>query len=113
MNSFLAFLPRKHFNCAKLSGNDKFQNLFCIFHTHQCAQKVKKKLEPFSAQGPDGILAEILLDFQDVLAGSLSSIFNVSMQEGTVQEDWRCANVTVKSSSLTPVSIILVSISQL
>ena len=59
--------------------------------------KVKKKLEnlkPESAPGPDGITAFFLKTFAAQVASPLTVLFNKSLQEGVVPEDWRLANVT-------------------
>ena len=61
------------------------------------AQKVKKKLLALrqdSAPGPDRITARFLKEFADILAPALALLYNRSMQEGSVPEDWRVANVT-------------------
>ena len=59
--------------------------------------KVKKKLaelRPESAPGPDGITAKFLKEHADAMAPALALLFNKSMEEGVVPEDWRRANVT-------------------
>ena len=56
--------------------------------------KKLNNLKPFSAPGPDGIQAKLLKDFSGVLSGPLCKIFNKSMQEGIVPDDWRNAHVT-------------------
>ena len=61
------------------------------------AYKVKKKIEklrPGSAPGPDGITTTFLKQNAAAVAPALAAIYNKSMQEGTVPEDWRGANVT-------------------
>ena len=61
------------------------------------AGKVRKKLEnlkPESAPGPDGITAFFLKTFAAQVASPLTVVFNKSLQEGVVPEDWRLANVT-------------------
>ena len=61
------------------------------------SSKVKKKLaglRPESAPGPDGVTARFLKEHAEALAPALVILFNRSMEEGMVPEDWRCANVT-------------------
>ena len=57
---------------------------------------VKKKLAALKngASGPDGISPKFLKEYADELAPALTMIFNKSMEEGLVPEDWRVANVT-------------------
>ena len=61
------------------------------------AAQVKKKLlalKPNSAPGPDKITPRFLQSNADALAPALAHVFNKSLQEGTVPDDWRTANVT-------------------
>ena len=58
---------------------------------------VKRKLDSLkagSAPGPDGITSHFLKSFSATLAPALSSLFNLSLQEGNVPGDWCKANVT-------------------
>ena len=57
-------------------------------------RKLLQKTNPRKATGPDNIPACILKDCSSELAPILIIIFNKSLQEGTVPEDWRHANVT-------------------
>ena len=56
--------------------------------------KKLKNLKPFSAPGPDGINPRALINLADDLSFPLTYIFNLSLKEGNVPEDWKCANVT-------------------
>ena len=51
-------------------------------------------LKPNSAPGPDKISPRFLQSNAKALAPALAAIFNKSLQEGTVPDDWKCANVT-------------------
>ena len=59
-------------------------------------ETVKKKLAALrnGASGPDGITPKFLKEYANELAPALTMIFNKSMCEGLVPEDWRVANVT-------------------
>ena len=57
-------------------------------------QKKLADLRQDSAPGPDGITARVLKDHAEALAPALTWIYNKSMKEGVVPEDWRRANVT-------------------
>ena len=52
------------------------------------------KMNPRKATGPDSIPARILNDFAIEIAPIPTVIYNKSLQEGTVPDDWRHANVT-------------------
>ena len=51
-------------------------------------------LKKTSTYGPDKIGPQILKETADVLSAPLSVIFNRSLQESMVPDDWRKANVT-------------------
>ena len=55
--------------------------------------KLLQKTNPRKATGPESIPACILKDCASELAPILTIIFNKSLQEGKVPEDWRHANV--------------------
>ena len=57
-------------------------------------RKLLRKTNPRKATGPDCIPARILKDCASELAPILAMIFNKSLQEGRVPEDWRHANMT-------------------
>ena len=76
-------------------------------------QKLLQKLNPQKACGPDQIPAKILRDLADVIAPPLTLIFQKSLDEGNIPNDWRTANVTAifkkgeryKASNYRPVSL--------
>ena len=51
-------------------------------------------MNPRKATGPDSIPAPILNAFVTEIAPILTVIYNKSLQEGTLPDDWRHANVT-------------------
>ena len=51
------------------------------------------KLKNGKAPGDDGFIPEFLKRIGDYISEPLAKIFNSSMQEGIVPEDWRIANV--------------------
>ena len=63
------------------------------FSSRMVTKKINK-LKSGSAPGPDNISVKILQTFCNELAIPLSVIFNKSMNEGSVPEVWRKANVT-------------------
>ena len=46
------------------------------------------------AAGPDGISATFLIKCKELIARPLTIIFNKSLKEGNVPQDWKCANIT-------------------
>ncbi|GAB0205233.1 mitochondrial enolase superfamily member 1 [Grus japonensis] len=55
------------------------------------------KLNIHKSMGPDGMHPQVLRELADVIARSLSIIFERSWRTGEVPEDWRKANVTLLS----------------
>ncbi len=55
--------------------------------------KLLWKLNPHKASGPDNISARVLNECRQEISPILACIFNKSIQEGTVPDDWRHANV--------------------
>lgn len=53
-----------------------------------------RRLKPRSAPGPDGIGPQLLQELEAELAPVLTDIFNTTLAEGRVPEDWKKANVT-------------------
>ena len=51
-------------------------------------------LDPSKAPGPDNIPGHILKQCRAVIAPSLCSLFNQSLQTGTLPSEWKSANVT-------------------
>ena len=64
-----------------------------LFSPHNIEKKIDK-LKSTPACGPDGISTLFLKQFKSILKDPLCILFNKSMSEGTVPNDWRCANVT-------------------
>ena len=53
-----------------------------------------EKLDPSKSPGPDEIHPKILYETRTIIAYPLSLIFNASLQEGRIPEDWKSANIT-------------------
>ena len=71
-----------------------FPDMDAIQVTEEGVRKLLFKMNPRKATGPDSIPARILNDFATEIAPILTVIYNKSLQEGTVPDDWRHANVT-------------------
>ena len=56
--------------------------------------EVLRQLDPNKACGPDCIPSRLLLELADVIAPSLSDLFNMSLSLGVVPAQWKRANIT-------------------
>ena len=52
------------------------------------------KLKPAKSPGPDGLHPRVLKEAADIITKPLTTIFNKSMKEGMVPDDWKQAHVT-------------------
>lgn len=68
--------------------------LYSVKFTANNIERKIEKLKSTPACGPDGISTILLKQFKSILKHPLSIIFNLSMSEGIVPDDWKCANVT-------------------
>ena len=64
-----------------------------VFMQEQVVKKIEG-LNIYKSIGPDGLHPRVLKESREQLADSLTIIFNLSMENGEVPEDWRVANVT-------------------
>ena len=62
---------------------------------YECTVKDEiQKLKRHSSPGPDGIANVVLLEACEELVRPLTILFRMSLQQSTVPDDWRIANVT-------------------
>ena len=76
-----------------------------VTFTPEVIKQKLKKLKPFSAPGPDGFNSTLLIELSEELCFPLCLLFTKSMSEGSVPQEWKCANVTPifkKGSKLNP-----------
>ncbi|WP_411025547.1 hypothetical protein, partial [Salmonella sp. s55004] len=59
----------------------------------EVVEKRLRCLSQFKACGPDGVHPFLLKRFANFLAVPLALIYQRSMDEGSVPDDWKCANV--------------------
>ena len=57
-------------------------------------ERLLKELDPNKAHGPDNIPSRLLKDFSQFLAKPLTLIFQASLHQGKIPEDWREGIVT-------------------
>ncbi len=62
--------------------------------TKEEVMKKLRELNPTKSPGPDGIHPKVLRETANVIAYPLSLVFNKSLSEGVVPEEWKIANVT-------------------
>ena len=53
-----------------------------------------KQIDPFKAAGPDDIPSRLLKEVASELSPSVTVLFNVSLQQGNIPDDWKKALVT-------------------
>ena len=53
-----------------------------------------KQIDPFKAAGPDGIPSRLLKEVASELSPSITLLFNASLQQGNIPDDWKKALVT-------------------
>ena len=56
--------------------------------------KVLRRLQKDKASGPDGLFPRFLMEGADTIAEPLCQIFNKSLEDGQLPEDWKIANIT-------------------
>ena len=62
--------------------------------TEECVKRKLEDLDPSKAAGPDGIPPAFLKPLAEELSVPYTCIFNKSVKEGIVPEDWRLAHIT-------------------
>ena len=95
MNNFFSsvFTSENTLNVPPVTALTEKQILSVKVTPAKVKEKIKK-LKPGSAPGPDGITVRYLQTFSEELSLPLSTIYNKSLTEGVVPDDWRKANVT-------------------
>ena len=61
--------------------------------TAEMVEKYLKRLNASKSQGPDNLHPKLLLETLDEIKEPLTEIFKKSLQEGTVPNDWKLANI--------------------
>ena len=56
--------------------------------------RLLKQIDPFKAAGPDGIPSRLLKEVASELSPSITLLFNASLQQGNIPDDWKKALVT-------------------
>ena len=62
--------------------------------TMESVQNELSTLDINKSQGPDELHPRILYEMKDIIAKPLATIFNASLNEGKVPQDWREANIS-------------------
>ena len=73
--------------------------------TAEMVEKYLKRLNASKSQGPDNLHPKLLLETLDEIKEPLTEIFKKSLQEGTVPNDWKLANIVLlhkKGSKSSP-----------
>ena len=116
MTSFVEFSPRKTSQEFQWWHQTLFQR--CP-HSHidtKGVTKLLKNLDPHKAQGPDSIPPKFLKEVAEEIAPSLGIIFQASIGQGEVPDDWKQASVTPifkKGDRTTPANYIPISLTSI
>ena len=73
---------------------DTKERLLDVDVSQSIVEKKLKNLNKNKAPGVDGIHPSLLRELSKQLSGPLSILFRRTLDEGTVPDDWREANVT-------------------
>ena len=77
--------------CPDLSQGHRVANMY--FDEETVRNKIHS-LKISTSSGPDGLSTKFIHDHAEILSYPLAKIYNLSMESGTVPQDWREANVT-------------------
>ena len=90
------FGPRQgaHVTPIEIFRGHEDEKLKTVFFSSEDVTRRLKSLKPTSAPGPDGIHPRLLKECANELGQPLSIIFNRSMEEGILPDDWKKTNVT-------------------
>ena len=81
-------------NVPGISSNGAVQQLSSIDITEDEVLALLRKLQPDKSPGPDNIHPKVLRECAVELAGPLTKLFQTSMKEGRIPEEWKEAKVT-------------------
>ena len=95
MNDFFlsvtAHLPRLEYDAQVFTLNDDLPDQYVI--TVMTTMVDLQHIKTGKATGPDNIPAWVLKDQAYTLASPLTAIFNSSLREGVLPQEWKMANV--------------------
>ena len=80
--------------CPEVRQREDGATLEEIEITEKVVEEVIKELKDDSAAGPDNIPPRLLKELKEEVVRPLTLIFQMSMEEGRIPDDWRLANVT-------------------
>lgn len=63
--------------------------------SHKVVEKKLHDLKVNKSPGPDMMHPKVLFELRGIISGNLSNIFQMSLEQGRIPEDWKCSNVTV------------------
>ena len=97
LNDFFSsvFTREKLDNLPDVEHNNKIKDTYLqdIRITSHAVEKKLKELDPGKAQGPDKVPARVLKELSKELALPLTHLFNKSIEDGTIPDDWKAAEV--------------------
>jgi hypothetical protein len=115
-DQFTSVFTREDMNNISDKGLSPYPSMPPIRITRQGVKKLLDNIKAKKATGPDGIPARVLKEAAEPLSPILATIFQQSIDTGSVPDDWREANVTPifkKGSNSTPANYRPVSLTSI
>ena len=88
-----AFTAEDHSHLPSMDG-DPFPEMKSFSISKEGVKKLLINLDPHKATGPDSIPSRFLKDYAEEISPALTLIFQASLHQGDIPEDWRQAYVT-------------------
>jgi len=92
-NQFHSVYTKEDLNNIPHKGQSPHQTMPAIHISLQGVKKLLKGLRPYKATGPDEIPAFILKNSAEEIAPYLVRLFQLSLDQGVIPDDWRTANI--------------------
>ena len=78
----------------KLPDTDRLPSIEELQISAKGVQKLLESIDPKKASGPDEVPCRVMKEAAEEIAPFLRDIYHQSLQQGTVPEDWRSANIS-------------------
>jgi hypothetical protein len=115
-DQFTSVFTRENTNLIPDKGPSPYPDMPPIRITNNGVKKLLDNIQAKKATGPDGIPARVLKEASTQISPILATIFQQSIDTGSVPDDWREANVTPifkKGSKSTPANYRPVSLTSI
>ena len=92
-NQFLSVFSEDDFRTPNMKGTECLP-INDLHITQNGVQKLLSELDPSKANGPDGISTRVLKECADIISKPLTLIFQASLKQSKIPDDWRKATIT-------------------